>query len=395
MDRKIRRHGRTGHDKEIFCENAPTCPGCARSGKFLYEGPRILYDLRFSPHGVRRWFVRYHFRVFYCEHCRCSFGKPKEFWRQTKYGHAVVVMIVYSVVRLCMVQKAIQESLNSFFNLGLLASDVNRLKASAAGFYEETRKRILARLVAGRLIHADETRIVLKRTSAYVWVFASFHEVVFFYAETREGSLLREWLAGFKGVLVSDFYAAYDAMPCPQQKCLIHLMRDLNNAVLDQPYDQEVKNIATGFGDLLRAIVETTDRRGLRHHFLRKHRRQVQQFYKRLENTAWQSEPASRIKDRFEKNRDKLFAFLDYDDVPWNNNNAEHAIKAFARLRRAILGLSTPKGIDEYLILLSICQTCKYQGLDFLDFLRSGETDIQAFAENQPRRNRPKPEQPF
>jgi len=54
-----------------------------------------------------------------------------------------------------------------------------------------------------------------------------------------------------------------------------------------------------------------------------------------------------------------------------------------ARLRRAIEGLSTPKGIEEYLILLSVCQTCKYSGLDFLDFLRSGETDLGTFAATQ------------
>jgi hypothetical protein len=84
-----------------------------------------------------------------------------------------------------------------------------------------------------------------------------------------------------------------------------------------------------------------------------------------------------------EKDRAKLFTFLSHDDVPWNNNNAEHAIKAFARLRRAIEGLSTPNGIEEYLILLSVCQTCKYSGLDFLDFLRSGETDVGTFAAKQ------------
>jgi hypothetical protein len=38
-----------------------------------------------------------------------------------------------------------------------------------------------------------------------------------------------------------------------------------------------------------------------------------------------------------EKNRDKLFTFLEYDGVSWNNNNAEHAIKAFARLREFIV----------------------------------------------------------
>ena len=35
--------------------------------------------------------------------------------------------------------------------------------------------------------------------------------------------------------------------------------------------------------------------------------------------------------------------------------------------------------MDDYLILLSVCQTCKYSGVDFLDFLRSGEKDIETF----------------
>jgi hypothetical protein len=34
-----------------------------------------------------------------------------------------------------------------------------------------------------------------------------------------------------------------------------------------------------------------------------------------------------------EKNREIRLTFLDYDAVPWNNNNAEHAVKACALLR--------------------------------------------------------------
>ena len=86
-----------------------------------------------------------------------------------------------------------------------------------------------------------------------------------------------------------------------------------------------------------------------------------------------------RVKER-KKNPDKLFTFLKYDGIPWNNNNAEHAIKAFAALRDVISGSSTAKGVDEYLTLLSICQTCMYQGLDFLGFMRSGEKDIDVFS---------------
>ncbi len=83
---------------------------------------------------------------------------------------------------------------------------------------------------------------------------------------------------------------------------------------------------------------------------------------------------------RFEKNRDRLFTFLDHDGIPWNNNNAEHAIKAFVRLRNIIGGTSTTKGLREYLVLLSISETCKCKGVRFLDFLLSQESDVDKFA---------------
>jgi hypothetical protein len=118
----------------------------------------------------------------------------------------------------------------------------------------------------------------------------------------------------------------------------------------------------------------------LKAHFLRKHLREVERFYGFLDGSELNSDVASKLKQRFNKNRDKLFTFLRYDGVPWNNNNAEHAVKAFARLRDVIAGSSTKKGIDEYVTLLSISETCKYRGIDFLDFLRSGERDVATFA---------------
>jgi hypothetical protein len=140
-----------------------------------------------------------------------------------------------------------------------------------------------------------------------------------------------------------------------------------------------LKELVRDFALLLKPMIETIDRFGLKAHFLRKHKVFVERFYKGLSNRDYQSEIAIYYKKRFEKNRYKLFTFLDYDSVPWNNNNAEHAIKAFAALRKGIGGTSTEKGIQEYLALLSICETCKYKGVSFLGFLRSGEKDIDAF----------------
>jgi hypothetical protein len=211
---------------------------------------------------------------------------------------------------------------------------------------------------------------------------------VYILADNREGEMVRKLLAGFKGVLVSDFYTAYDSIGCPQQRCLIHLMRDLNDEVLANPFDTELRQVVTAFAELLKRMVETVDRFGLKKHFLKEHLAGVDRFYLELSKSDYRSEAATKCKERFERNRDKLFTFLSHDGVSWHNNNAEHAIKAFARLRDVLAGTSTEKGLEEYLILLSVCQTCKYTGVDFLDFLRSGEKDIHAFAESRRGRRR-------
>ena len=106
-------------------------------------------------------------------------------------------------------------------------------------------------------------------------------------------------------------------------------------------------------------------------------------FYKELSLREYCIEYALQLKRRFEKNRDKLFTFLTHNGVPWNNNNAEHAIKAYARSRVMFQGAPSAIAMSEYLVLLSICETCRNRGIDFLDFLRSGERDVEAFTKSK------------
>jgi hypothetical protein len=94
--------------------------------------------------------------------------------------------------------------------------------------YTPTYRGILRQIAKGGLIHADETKGVVRGGGHYVWVFANLTTVAYVYAGSREAAILEDLLEGFSGVLVSDFYAAYDSIPCAQQKCLIHLMRDIN-----------------------------------------------------------------------------------------------------------------------------------------------------------------------
>jgi hypothetical protein len=156
-------------------------------------------------------------------------------------------------------------------------------------------------------------------------------------------------------------------------------MRDINDDLAKQPFNDELKVVARQFANLLQPIIESVDRFGLRTRHLRKHRPTVNRFYATLSQTNFQNEIAAGYQRRFEKNRDRLFTFLDHDGVAWNNNNAEHAIKAFVRLRNIIGGTSTTKGIREYLTLLSITETCKFKGASVLEFFLSQDDDVDKF----------------
>jgi hypothetical protein len=83
----------------------------------------------------------------------------------------------------------------------------------------------------------------------------------------------------------------------------------------------------------------------------------VNRVYEEISGVNLHSEGSAEFKGWLEKDGDKLFMFLTFDGVPWNSNNAEHAVKPFAALRRIVWGITTEKGIRDYLVLLSICQT--------------------------------------
>ena len=360
------------------------CPQCRRQVRL--KGPhasKTVQDIIFGRHSLKRRLVKYIFQTRRCWKCRIVFGVDERFTLFRKYGWNLMAYFFYQVIELCIPQRTVVRSFNRLFGFDLNRSTLYNLKVRIGGYYAETKQKILENIIRGYLVHADETRANIKGKAGFVWVLTNMQEVIFVLADSRDGEVVQKLLATFQGVVVSDFYTAYDSLGCPQQRCLIHLMRDLNDEVLTNPFDEPLKQIVTAFANLLKPMVETVDRHGLKKHFLRKHLTSVERFYRQLERINYQSEAALKCKERFVRNRDKLFTFLNYDGVPWNNNNAEHAIKAFARLRDVIAGSSTEKGIEEYLTLLSICQTCEYTGLDFLDFLRSGEKDVHAFAENR------------
>jgi hypothetical protein len=112
---------------------------------------------------------------------------------------------------------------------------------------------------------------------------------------------------------------------------------------------------------------------------LNKHKKELDRFFKYILKRKYSSEAALKYQKKLEKYQLKLFTFLDFDNISWNNTNAEHAIKILALHRNKNASSFRKSHIDEYTTLISIYQTCIYRNIDFLDFLLSQETDIDNY----------------
>jgi predicted RecB family nuclease len=337
----------------------------------------VLLDLRFSESSVKKWITQTISSRYYCFKCARQFSSGEGDRRPyVKYGHGLMSWCVYWNVVGGLNMSRVTKGLADLFGLFLPHAAVYRFKAYVVDRYLSLYNEILKTLLLGPIIHVDETVVNLRGTSGYVWVMASMDKVYYFYRPSREGSFLEGMLAPFHGILISDFFSAYDSLPCEQQKCLVHFVRDIDDDLLRNPIDTELKALAQDFGNLLTQIISDVDRYGLKRRHLQKHKKEVDRFLNTVASAGYSSELANKYKKRLGKSGLKMFTFLAHDGVPWNNNNAEHAIKRFAKHRRDADGRFTQTSLNEYLVLASILATCEFNNVNGLKFLLSKEITL-------------------
>jgi predicted RecB family nuclease len=350
-----RQHGkkrnlRPNRSIEIIAEGCTDCGNTELAKKFDGRLARVAYDLLINRTGIRRSVTRITSAWYRCCRCQKEF-LPHDYQRVAEYFHSLKSWAMYEYVVHRKSFAHVAETIRDCFGLPITHSNVFAFKKELANYYTNTYERLVEKIASGNLIHADETEIHLHKIGkGYVWIFTNMEEVVLTYRASREGDFLHSLLKSFRGVLVTDFYAAYDSVDCPQQKCLIHLIRDFNQDIRGNPWDVELKSLADNFGKLLRGIVTTIDRYGLKRKYLCKHQRSIGRFFDTIAKQLFRSEVAEGYRLRILKNRTKLFTFIDHDNVPWNNNNAEHAIKHFANFREYADGLVTESGLNDYLV---------------------------------------------
>jgi transposase len=228
-------------------------------------------------------------------------------------------------------------------------------------WYEQLRQDGLNSAV----LHADESGWRVNGKTYWLWCFAN-EELSYFLIDRSRGqpALLRFFTQEFAGVLVSDFWGAYNAVACAlRQTCLVHLLRELEHT---EKYKSPGENWPE-FAKLLRRLIGDAIRLWRQKDELSpetyaSRRARLANRLDDLLNIRWRAKDARRLVKRLRRHRDDLFTFLDQPGVPFDNNHAERSIRPAVIIRKNSYGNRSDSGADLQATLMSIFFTLKKRG---------------------------------
>ena len=181
-----------------------------------------------------------------CPKCRKRWT-PEPDWNSLTAGRRRVGISVQSEVSVLREEcrlpfRVIQRYLKWRFGLRLSVGELVALVRGVAERGREEYDRLRQEIRASPVVYGDETGWREDGRNGYLWSFSTPQVRYFLYRPSRGRTVVEEVLGDeFEGVLVSDFYGAYNVYQGPHQRCWVHLLRDIHK--LNEQYPQH-QNLA-------------------------------------------------------------------------------------------------------------------------------------------------------
>lgn len=345
--------------------HADCCPDCGGPlnrceeirTRFIEEIPEVQPEV--TEHTIHRdW----------CPKCRKKVEPPvPDALPGSQLGNRVLVLSAWLHYALGNTLSQIVEVFNFHLQMPLSAGGLvqmwYRLQAILYGWYEEIQKEALESAV----LHADETSWRVCGKTFWLWCFTTT-QLTYYMIDRSRGSpaLAKFFIQEFAGVLVTDFWAAYNAVVCAfRQMCLAHLLRELEHT---EQYKSPGKNWSP-FAKQLRRLLGDAIRLWRRQKELTpeayaSRRSRLAVRLQTMIDTDWGNTHAQRLVKRLRRHQNDLFTFLDHPYVPFDNNHGERSIRPAVMIRKNSYGNRSEHGADCQAVLMSVFRTLKQRGHD-------------------------------
>ena len=239
----------------------------------------------------------------------------------------------------------------------------------------------LAELLRQAVIHADETVLQVNKepgraagAESRIWAYASGKRAgrqirYFRYEDSRKGACAEKVLGEYTGVVVSDGYSGYNILnKATRAGCWAHARRKWVEAM---PKGTDKKNTLAAKGlEYCSRLFELEQKfEDLADEERRKKRRKlsrsvIEEYYAWLDTIF---KPAGKLKDAVTyslNQREYLCAFLDHGDIEISNNQVENAIRPIVVGRKNWLFCDTQAGANASVIVYTVLETAKANGLN-------------------------------
>ena len=231
------------------------------------------------------------------------------------------------------------------------------------------------------VIHADETVLQVNKEpgrtpqqESRVWAYCSSKRAkyqirLFQYEQSRKGACATNFLDGFAGILVTDGYSGYGVIgEIIRAGCWAHMRRKWLEAM---PKGATVENSKAAKGYEFCCRIFDAER-NIEHFSDAERAAKRQELIKPIidEYYAWIEtifKPSGKLKEAVTyavNQKECLCVFLYHGEIEASNNQVENAQRGVVVGRKNWLFCDTPKGAEASVIIYSILETAKANGLN-------------------------------
>lgn len=231
--------------------------------------------------------------------------------------------------------------------------------------------QILKAIRKSPYLHMDETGWKVSGRGHWLWAIVNERLAYYRIAQSRGTKVPKSILPkDYGGILVTDFYSAYNRLPGRKQKCLVHLLREMRQLYLKDQSEAFLK-----YHRILKRILRDALRlKEIRPELgARVYQRRIKLLKERLflwSCREYRNKSLRRLAKRFLAHWLHLLTFLEIPEIPFNNNLAERMIRPHVILRNRSFQNRSSQGAQAHEILMSLLHTLKLQGKDAIVFLQ-------------------------
>jgi transposase len=351
-------------------EHCPECHYRLRGESLDYR--REVVEL---PPPLRVEVIEHQVVKRWCPHCECwcspQLDLSGQVFGQGRIGVRVAALVGYLRTTMRLTVRQVQTYLLTLHELYLSVGEIVELAHSVRKQLQGRADRLLEQVRQQPVVHQDETGWRENGQNGYVWATVSEgREPVRYYeySPSRSHHVAQRLIGeGYRGTLVSDFYAAYNLIPGRHQRCWTHLLRDLH----------ELKEAHAARVDVVQWALAVRHLYDEGKNWLHSHdsptpeerSQQYASLYQRACGLGQRhardgQHPCWALAKRLLRHQEELFQFVLVPGVPADNNLAERSIRPLVIMRKISGGTRSDEGSKTRLTLASLLGTWRARGLN-------------------------------